>query len=152
MLSHSEFEDGVVVVKICVLISPKLSPLKFCNIRSPFGLWCQNLLKVFGSFGCSSVIMDSPLFFHTKTIQFGSGGIESSFDRNAELFVWRKNCLDVSAALTSPTKTTFIPEASTKAPHRFVPSSKTGCVNGSLLNNSNDDLPKGMSSAKFGKS
>lgn len=86
LLSCSMFEDGVLVVKICVLTSPKFSLPKFCNIRSPFGLWRQNLVRDYGDFGCSVVTMDSPLFFHMKSIRFGSGDIESPFDENVETF------------------------------------------------------------------
>lgn len=86
LLSHSVFEDGLFMVKIYVLLSGNVSPPKTCNIRSSFGIWHQNLIRDSMEFGHSSVIMDSPLFFHIKMIKFGSKVIDSSIDKNVEMF------------------------------------------------------------------
>lgn len=147
LLSSSFFEDGALVVKICVLTSPKISPPKFYNIQSPFGLWRQNLVRDSRDFGCSAVIMDSPMFFHMKSICFGLGGVESPFDENVDTFTYNKvQLVGVVVNPSSPMKKTFTSKVSAAAPKNFVPSPRIGQSNAPPLKNPNNTLNLGLSS------
>lgn len=63
LTSKFVFEEGKVLVKICVLVSPSsVCPIS-CKIKSNDGIWRQPIVKMDDDLCQNLIIVDAPLFF-----------------------------------------------------------------------------------------